>query len=279
MKKILGKEIRKDLEEKLSKRIARLPIVPVFCDLVVGNDPASLQYVSMKERYAERLGIRTVSAILPSSATTQDVLNTITTLSQKEGMSGLIVQLPLPAHIDRERVLDSIPEDIDVDCLGKKQRDLFYAGKSPLIYPTARAVMYLLEPHLDQSVPILVIGTGPLVGAPVTYLLRAKGYQVTAISKHEKDLKHYTQTHTTVISAAGIPGLIHTDMLSENTVIIDAGTSESDGSIVGDVDLTSLSHRPSYIAPVPGGVGPLTVYYLMENVVSVAERRYSTTDI
>lgn len=266
-----GKELRVTLETSLRDRIKALPYAPVFCDVVVGNDMASLQYVAMKERYARSLGIQTRSCALPENATTEEVIDAITAISREPYMAGLIVQLPLPKHIDRIRVLDAVPTRIDVDCLGKEQSEHFYANKSSLVFPTVQAIMCLLQPYLSKEKSILVIGTGPLVGKPVAHLLSSEGYTVTSVPKDVQNLSDYTRSHDIIISGAGIPGLIHGDMIQHGSVIIDAGTSEMDGSIVGDVSVDTLSVQPDVLAPVPGGVGPLTVYFLMANVVRVAE--------
>lgn len=266
-----GKELRVTLEASLRDRIKALPYAPVFCDVVVGNDMASLQYVAMKERYARSLGIQTRSCALPENVTTEEVIDVITAISREPHMAGLIVQLPLPKHIDRIRVLDAVPTRIDVDCLGKEQSERFYANKSSLVFPTVQAIMCLLQPHLLKEKSILVIGTGPLVGKPVAHLLSSEGYTVTSVPKDVQNLSDYTRSHDIIISGAGIPGLIHGDMIQHGSVIIDAGTSEMDGSIVGDVSVDTLSVQPDVLAPVPGGVGPLTVYFLMANVVRVAE--------
>lgn len=266
-----GKALRVVLEESLRERIKALPHAPVFCDVVVGEDLASLQYVAMKERYARSLGIQTRSCALSESATTEEVIDAITAISREPHMAGLIVQLPLPKHIDRIRVLDAVPAAIDVDCLGKEQSDHFYANKPSLVFPTVQAIMHLVQAYLSKEKSILVIGTGPLVGRPTAHLLTSQGYQVTSVPKDIPNLSEYTRRHDIIISGAGIPELIHDDMVRSGTVVVDAGTSEMDGAIVGDVLVTSLTEQPKALAPVPGGVGPLTVYFLMANVVRAAE--------
>lgn len=267
-----GKDMRGSLEESLRDRIKALPHAPVFCDVVVGDDMASLQYVAMKERYAQSLGIQTRSCALPETATTEDVIDAITAISHEPNMAGLIVQLPLPKHIDRTRVLDAVPANIDVDCLGKEQSENFYADKSSLIFPTVQAIMHLVQPYLSKEKSILVVGVGPLVGRPTAHLLTSQGYMVTSVPKDVPNLSDYTRLHDIIISGAGIPELIQGDMIREGAIVIDAGTSEMDGAIVGDVLVSSLVARPEALAPVPGGVGPLTVYFLMENVVRVSEQ-------
>ena len=267
-----GKDMRVALEESLRDRIEALPHAPVFCDVVVGDDMASLQYVAMKERYAHSLGIQTRSCALPATATTEEVIDAVTAISREQHMAGLIVQLPLPKHIDRTRVLDAVPTAIDVDCLGKEQSENFYANKSSLIFPTVQAIMHLLQPYLSKEKSILVVGTGPLVGRPTAHVLTSQGYKVTSVAKDIPNLSEYTRTHDIIISGAGIPELIHDDMIRSGAVVIDAGTSEMDGAIVGDVLVSSLTEQPEALAPVPGGVGPLTVYFLMENVVRASEQ-------
>lgn len=266
-----GKDARILLEQELVSRIQKLPFTPVFCDVLVGDDKASRQYVSMKEKYATSLGIQTIPCILPYESTTQDVVNKIHEIAHTPHMSGIIVQLPLPLHIDRTEVLDAVPAHIDVDCLSTHQSSLFYEDKETLIFPTVRAILHLLLPHISSSETVLIVGSGPLVGKPTAHILKRLGYTVVSVPKTEKDLSLYTKKNSIIISGAGIPQIIHTDMVSPNSIIVDAGTSEMDGSIVGDVFVSSLVNPPRLLAPVPGGVGPLTVYFLMDNVVTAAE--------
>lgn len=275
MQRINGKKIRDALLTELKERIAALPFVPVFCDLVVGEDPASLQYVQMKERMAQRLGIEVVHAQYPDTYTTTEIVQEVRRISALPRMSGLIVQLPLPASVVATDVLNAIPSRIDVDSLGSATADAFYANTPVFMFPTAAAVMMVLD-SLNISLTeknIVIVGEGMLVGKPVAHLLKERGCSVTIVGEATPHPETIFKTADILISATGNANLITKEVLKEGVVVIDAGTSESGGGIIGDVDTESVSTVAGMIAPVPGGVGPVTVACLMHNVVVAAERQ------
>jgi methylenetetrahydrofolate dehydrogenase (NADP+)/methenyltetrahydrofolate cyclohydrolase len=267
-----GRKIAAQIKERLKAEVAALSFQPVFCDILVGDNAVSAQYVAMKGKAAQEVGIRFERADLPGGATTEQVIETIERLNREPHMSGLIVQLPLPSHIDRKKVLDAIDPRIDVDSTGEANTTLFYDGKGALVFPTAAAVMELLDStgvNLTGK-NILMVGQGALVGRPVTFLLRQRGLNVTTADIDTKDVPGLIRQADVVISATGQGKMIKGDMIKPGAIIIDAGTSESDSGIVGDVDFDSVAPVASFLSPVPGGVGPVTVAKLLENVVKVA---------
>ena len=270
-----GRKIRDEILEQLQEEIKNLQFVPVFCDVLVGADPASEQYVRMKNKTAEKIGIETLPASFSESITTEALVAEIEKLNTYPHISGLIVQLPLPEHIDEKKVLDAIDPTIDVDCIGKENSELFYAGKPGLAYPTALAVMEILNRTVSDlpSKKIAIIGKGNLVGKPVATLLINRNIVPIVIDRSVADIGTITREADILISAAGKGGLVHGDMVKDGAVVIDAGTSESYGSIVGDVVFEEVKERARALSPVPGGVGPLTVAMLFRNVVEVAKRR------
>ena len=276
MEIIDGRKIRDEILSGLKGRVAALPFVPVFCDILVGNDPASLQYVSMKDRVAESLGIEAYGAQFPEEITTEELVDEMAKIAALPGMSGLIVQLPMPAHIDTHAVLDAVPLAFDVDALSTEASDLFYADTPVFVFPTAAAVMAIIDsldlPLLDMSVAM--VGRGMLVGRPVSHMLLTRGMSVDIIdsSNSAEDQKEILRTADIVISATGQAGLITGDMVKDDAIVIDAGTSESGGGIAGDVERASVEKVARLLSPVPGGVGPVTVAMLMANVVLSAER-------
>jgi methylenetetrahydrofolate dehydrogenase (NADP+)/methenyltetrahydrofolate cyclohydrolase len=190
-------------------------------------------------------------------------------------MCGLIVQLPLPKHIDRRAVTEAIDLNIDVDSLTEKNSTQFYSGQKALIFPAALAVLEILDStQIDlKSKNIVMLGEGELVGKPVAYLLRNRGLAVTTINKSTENKKEILKNADVIISAIGVPKFLSGDMIKEGSIIIDAGTSESEGGIAGDVDFESVKDVAGYISPVPGGVGPVTVSMLLQNVLEVAESK------
>lgn len=272
---INGRKIAKQILEDIKERVQALPFPPVFCDVVVGDDPVSLQYVRMKERTAESVGIKFRPANLLETITTEELIEEIENLNKVPHMCGVIVQLPLPPHIDKQAVLDVIDASIDVDCLGKNTSDLFYTGKSILGFPTALACMKVLDSTgvTLEDKNIVVLGHGMLVGKPVAHLLESRGLNVNVVTKNTDNSLDILKSADVIISGIGKGKFITGDKIKEGVIIIDAGTSEEDGGVVGDVDLDSVLSIASFVSPTPGGVGPVTVAMLLSNVLYVAERK------
>lgn len=274
MEIIDGRKIRDEILSGLKARVAALPFAPVFCDILVGNDPASRQYVDMKDRVAESLGIEAYGAQFPEEITTEELVDELAKIAALPNMAGLIIQLPMPEHIDVRTVLDAVPLAFDVDALSTEASDLFYVDAPVFVFPTAAAVLAVLDsldvPLLDMSVAM--VGNGMLVGRPVAHMLQSRGVSVDVVDSSTEDSGDVIRGADIVISATGQAGLITGDMLKEAAIVIDAGTSESGGGIAGDIDRASVEKVASVLSPVPGGVGPVTVAMLMHNVVLSAER-------
>ncbi|MEJ0001916.1 MAG: bifunctional 5,10-methylenetetrahydrofolate dehydrogenase/5,10-methenyltetrahydrofolate cyclohydrolase [bacterium] len=277
MQIIDGRKLRDEILEHVSKEVAALPFQPVFSDILVGGDPASLQYVRMKEKTAESAGIRFERAEFPATITTDALIGEIQKLNAVPHMCGIIAQLPLPVSIDIARVLDSIDPELDVDCLGAAASARFYGGLPGLGFPTALACMKVLESlGLDLAgKKIAVLGQGQLVGRPVTALLRSKGFAPVAVDNDTPGKEKIIEEADVIISGIGRGNYITGDMIKEGAVLVDAGTSESGSGIVGDIDRESVAKKAACLSPVPGGVGPVTVAMLLENVLAVAKRRAS----
>lgn len=273
MQKIDGRKLSKDILENIKNEVASLPFVPVFCDVLVGEDPSSMQYVRMKSEKAESVGIKFHNATFQVSITTEELISQIQILNKIENMCGIIIQLPLPEHIDRLAVLDAINPQFDVDCLGTIASEKFYNNKNPIGFPTALACMAVLDSlNLDLSdKKILVLGQGTLVGKPVIALLRFRSLDVDIISRSTENKEELIKNADVIISGLGQGKYLTGDMIKDGVVIIDAGTSEENGSIVGDADFESVESKASFITPTPGGVGPVTVAMLLNNVLRVAK--------
>ncbi len=272
-----GRAIAKTIYDSLAMRIARLPFKPVFCDVLVGAHPASVQYVRMKERAAERIGISFLQAEFPDTVTEEVLLQEIVRLNSTPHLCGLIVQLPLPASFNKQRVVDAIDGRVDVDCLTAQNAELFYAGKLSLTPPTPAAVLAVLDSvYTPDSKPhCVVVGQGDLVGKPVIWLLRNRGWDVQEVTIETKNPEQLAVQADVIITATGKPGLITGSWVKPGAVVIDAGTAENAGTIVGDVDSETVAPLASFISPTPGGVGPVTIAKLLENVVLVAEKLHT----
>lgn len=269
-----GRAIAKEIYESLTARVAGLPFRPVFCDVLVGADPASAQYVRMKAKTAERLGIAFLHAEFPETILEADLKQEIIRLSATSHLSGLIVQLPLPRSFNRAEILNVIDSRVDVDCLTSRNLELFYSGNAAFVPPTPAAVLAVLDsvykPHLPAQ--CAVIGQGELVGGPVTYMLKQRGWGVSEITIETENPQQLTALADVIITATGRPSLVTAEWVKPGAVVIDAGTVENAGSIVGDVDGESVAPMVSFLSSTPGGVGPVTIAKLLENVVLVAER-------
>jgi methylenetetrahydrofolate dehydrogenase (NADP+)/methenyltetrahydrofolate cyclohydrolase len=284
MQIIDGKKIKNDILAKVKKEVEALPFFPVFCDVLVGNDPASLQYVHMKARNAEAVGVKFHSATFPETITTADLIKEIKILNETPNMCGIIVQLPLPPHLNKQQILDSINPELDVDCLGSVNNEKFYQSydsEKDLGLPTALSCVRILDSiNLDSNPStslrtrkIVVLGQGNLVGKPTSALLRFRGLKPNMIGKETENKEQFIKEADVIISGMGRGKYITGDMIKKGAVLIDAGTSEDEGAIVGDVDLDSVKDVAGYVSPVPGGVGPVTVAVLINNVLTVAKNK------
>ncbi|MFA6520451.1 MAG: bifunctional 5,10-methylenetetrahydrofolate dehydrogenase/5,10-methenyltetrahydrofolate cyclohydrolase [Candidatus Paceibacterota bacterium] len=274
MKIIDGKKLKEEILTKVKNEVSALSFKPVFCDVLVGDDPASVQYVQMKGRNAETVGIAFHHANFSASITTAELIKEIETLNKFTNMCGIIIQLPLPEHINRQKVFDAIDPRLDVDCLGTVASERFYGGDTSIGFPTALSCMALLDSvNLDlKDKNIIVLGQGMLVGKPVTALLQFRNLSPVIIRSKTENKEELIKQADIIISGMGKGKYITGAMIKERAVIIDAGTSESEGGIVGDVDTESVKDVARYLSPVPGGVGPVTVAMLLNNVLTVAKK-------
>lgn len=271
-----GKKIADEILSDLQSQVEKLPFVPVFCDVLVGDDPASVQYVRMKNQTAQRAGMNFLKAEFPGNISTAELTKEIKRLNSEPNLCGLIVQLPLPGGLDKQEVLNSIDPKVDVDCIGLVNESRFYSKGDYLEYPTAAAVLKILD-SLDMNLgekKFLVLGQGQLVGRPVSQLFKRRGYFVDTATRTTENITALLEKADVVIAAAGSPGFITGSMIKPGAIVIDAGTSEAQGGgIVGDVEFDSVSKVAEVISPVPGGVGPVTVACLLANVLKVAKNK------
>ncbi len=276
MQIIDGKKIAKQLLEEISIKASALNFKPVLCDILIGTDPVSDSFVRIKAKIAESCGITFKRIDLPESADLKAIGAEIEKIKTLANLRGLIFQLPLPISLPKEQVLDLLPENLDVDCISQINSNKFYSGNAVFIPPTAAAILTILD-SLNLNLKeknILVIGSGALVGKPVAYLLKKRGLTVTVAGKKTPDLTSVTKIADVIILGAGSASLLNSSMCKNEAVIIDAGTSESEGSVVGDADFKSFSNTNCKITPVPGGVGPVTVAKLLDNVLLACKQTF-----
>jgi len=262
-----GKEIAESMYAELSQKYSALGREVKLGIVVVGENPVIESFVKIKVRSAERLGIKMVRIDLPDTSTTENVITTIQKLVNET--DSVIAQLPMPKQVDTNAVLSSIPASHDVDALNPSISD----DDRPVFAPVALAVVELLkrggvDPKGKKAV---VIGGGRLVGAPSAHLLKRLGASVSMVTLEQGSLDELKEADIGVLGA-GNPGFIKPDMIKEGIALIDAGTSESAGKIRGDADPV-CADKASVFTPVPGGVGPVAVAKIFENLLTLLQKR------
>ncbi len=242
----------------------------------MGNDPASRVYVNNKRKACEKVGINSFFHHLPEDTTEEELLKLIDELNRKEEVDGILVQLPLPKSINPQRVIEAITPEKDVDGFHPQNMGLLIAGSEDGFIPCTPLGIKLLLKHYGIDIKgkdTTVVGAGYIVGKPLSVLLVNMNATVTVCHIYTADLKKHTVGADILISATGVPHLIKEDMVKEGAVVIDVGISKVDGKIVGDVDFERVKEKASYITPVPGGVGPMTVTALLLNTFKAYKRR------
>lgn len=268
-----GRDIAKGILAGLKQRVAQLKFIPKMIDVVVGDDPVTDSYVSIKSKRAREIGIDFEVRKFASDISQEDLQQEIMKLNHEPNVCGVLVQLPLPEHISKQFVLDAIDSLIDVDVITTENIGRVFAGSLKQMPPTAGAILHILKSlHVDLvGLNVLVIGAGDLVGRPVSFLLMKEQATVTVANAQTRNLKALCAGVDVIVSGAGVPGLVKAGMVGPNHIVIDAGTAESGSGIVGDVDFETVSQVAQAVTPVPGGVGPVTVAMLLKNVVENAE--------
>ncbi len=269
MKIMEGEKIAQKEISLLKEKIEAMSRPPSLAVVQVGKNDVSSAYVRKKREVAEIIGARFFFYEFPGDISTEDLEKEI--LSLKE--DGIIVQLPLPLGIDSSKVLNAVPFKKDVDMLSDLSVGMFVSNSSIITPPVVGSVKRLFD---EYGVPlkgmrVVVVGLGKLVGRPLfTYFLREKA-TVTSVSRSTKDISFFTANADIIVSGTGSPDVITGDMIKEGAVVIDAGSSSEKGKMKGDVHRESVEKKASLFAPVPGGVGPLTVCYLFHNLIKLYE--------
>lgn len=265
---INGNKIAKELEEKLVTELL-FSTPKKVCFAIFGGDAATEQFVRMKSRVAERVGIIAEVKKFPKVTTTEDAIATINKLND-EDYDGIVVQLPLAEGLDTQTVLDAVDPLKDIDVLGTIAKESYAKGKINRTPPVAQAVLEILESENIKltSKKILIVGKGRLVGEPVQLMLKRMKLPFDAIdiTTSEKDKLALIKDADIIISGIGVPHHIKPEMIKEGAVLIDAGTSEQSGKLVGDID-PECEDVASFTTPVPGGVGPITVISVLRNLL------------
>lgn len=274
-----GKALSSKIEVQIQKEVEFLNqnfIYPTLAVILVGDDPASASYVKMKSKACERVGMNTLTFAMPSNTEEEILLSKIEELNIDSKIDGILVQLPLPKHIDSSKILEAIHPDKDVDGFHSLNVGRATLGFECFIPATPLGVMHLLSEYGInlRGKDCVVVGASNIVGKPLATLLLNEGATVSVCHIDTKDVSAYTKMADIVFVGVGKPNLITEDMIKEGAIVVDIGINRlSDGRLVGDVDFENVSKKCSYITPVPGGVGPMTIATLLQNTLQSAKQK------
>lgn len=270
-----GKEIAKDYRAGLQEEVEKLKengMTPNLTVVIVGDDGASLSYVRSKNKAAEKIGMTSDIVHLAADTSEKDLLAEIERLNADEEVHGILVQVPLPKQISEEKVLDTIAPEKDVDGFSPVNIGKLYTGQRTFKPCTPLGIMELLK-HTGslEGKTVAVIGRSHIVGQPVSKLLIDENATITVMHSRTVNMVEQLKDYDVVVSAVGKPGLIRGEHLKEGAIVVDVGNTVVDGKLVGDVDFESAEKVASWITPVPGGVGPLTITMVLNNTLLAAK--------
>jgi methylenetetrahydrofolate dehydrogenase (NADP+) / methenyltetrahydrofolate cyclohydrolase len=270
MAEIEGKLIAQKILDSVKARVEKLRRKPTLDVIMVGDDPASAKYIDKKSKAAQDVGIEFTLHKFPANVSTDQLTQEIVRLQLRS--DAVMVQLPLPKQVDTQEVLDAIDPDKDPDCLSSAAIGRVARGNLRVTPPTAGAVMRILDDIELEGTHVVVVGQGELVGKAVAAVMVNHPVTLTVCGLGTRKLADHTKKADILISGTGQAKLITADMVKKGAIVIDAGTSFVDGVLSGDVDFDKVAKKASLITPVPGGIGPITVAKLLENVVILAEK-------
>ncbi len=274
--KALSQKIRQEVADGVSQLKSDTGRVPGLAVLLVGNDPASHVYVNMKKKACEDAKIYSIVHEMPDDISEEAILDTIEMMNKNPNIDGILVQLPLPAHINETKIIEAVAPEKDVDGFHPFNIGRLTAGLDGFVSCTPLGVMELLKEYkIDvQGMNACVVGASNIVGKPMASLLLNANATVDICHIYTKDLKAHTLNADIICVGVGVRNLIKADMVKEGAIIVDIGINKTEeGKIVGDVDYDAVAQKASYITPVPGGVGPMTIAMLLSNTLKSARMR------
>ena len=282
MKIINGKEVSQKIKDELKSQTEDLlsqGIVPCLAVIIVGNDPASRVYVNNKKKACEYIGFKSLEYALSENTSENELLELISSLNNNDEIDGILCQLPLPKHINEKNVIDSILPEKDVDAFHPQNVGRIMIGDYHVLPCTPAGVMELIK---SENIPLegknaVVLGRSNIVGKPMAMLLLQSNATVTVCHSKTQNLKEICKTADVLVSAIGKAKFVTEDMIKQGAVVIDVGINrDENGKLCGDVDFENVSKKASFITPVPGGCGPMTISMLMKNTYNAAVKRRKT---
>ena len=274
-----GKKLSNKIRAKVKEDVEHLQqkgVTPGLAVVLVGNDPASTAYVNMKSKACKDAGIYSIVHEMPETISQENILEIIEMMNKNPNIDGILVQLPLPQHINTTQILEAIDPVKDVDGFHPYNVGRVVAGLDGFVPATPYGVMELLkEYNIDpKGKDVCVVGASNIVGKPMATLMLNANATVTVCHIYTKDLKEHTKKADIICVGVGVVNLIKEDMVKDGAIIVDIGINRlENGKLVGDVDFENVSKKTSYITPVPGGVGPMTIAMLLKNTIKSAKKR------
>lgn len=276
-----GKKCSQEILDKIKEKVAALKNsnkrVPGLAVIIVGNNPASKIYVNSKVKACEKVGFYSKAIFLDENISQAELLENIQALNNDENIDGILVQLPLPKHLNEDEICNAIDTAKDVDGFKAENLGKVMLGKEDGMVPcTPQGIMYLLDSIKDinlYGMNGVVIGRSNIVGKPISSLLINRGVTTTVCNSRTKNIEDILRNADIIIAALGKPKFLKENMVKEGAIIIDVGINRVDGKLCGDVDFENVSKLASFITPVPGGVGPMTIAMLLNNTLRAYDKR------
>ena len=275
--RIDGKEVSAAVRESIKNEVAALKeqgITPGLAVIIVGNDPASRVYVNNKKKGCEQVGMNSFEYALPEETTTEELLELIEKLNKDASVHGILCQLPVPKHIDEDKVLNAISPDKDVDAFHPVNCGKVMTGDYRFAPCTPAGMVEMLK-HYNIDIAgkhCVIIGRSNIVGKPMAMLMLKHNATVSVCHSRTQNLSEITKQADILVAAVGVPNFVTADMVKDGAVVLDVGINRmADGKLCGDVDFDAVCEKTSYITPVPGGVGPMTITMLLKNTLEAAK--------
>ena len=271
-----GKALAEKIYENIKKEVLKLKKRPVLTVIITDDNEAGKVYVRNKQKACEKTGIESVTTYFPKDVSEQDILAKIKDLNNDKNVDAILVQLPLPPHIDTEKVLNSISAEKDADGFHYINAGKMFTGQKPnSIACTPKGIIRLLDEYKFDFAGknAVVIGRSNIVGKPMAQLLTQRNSTVTLCHSQTKNIDFYTKNADLIVVAIGKPKFLTGDMVKEGVTVIDVGISRVNGKLSGDVDFETVAPKANLITPVPGGVGPMTVAMLIQNTLELAKNK------
>lgn len=264
-----GKSLKGEILSGLAEKVKALDKVPTLCVIQVGDDEASNVYINQKRKMCSEIGYNFIHEKYDDSITEEELLKNIDRFNSNDNIDAILVQMPLPSGINEKNIQNAVNKYKDVDGLNDSNIVDLISGKSSLYPCTACGVISLLDKYgvILEGSNVVIVGRSSLVGMPLFHMLENRNATVTLCHSKTRNLQSITKNADIIISATGVKGLIKEDMVNNNAVVVDVGITRENGKLYGDVDFDNVSKKASLITPVPGGVGPMTIASLAQNVL------------